>query len=33
MNSEMTELLKEKAENEELDSCGNEQLEVIDKIK
>ena len=32
-NTEMTELLKEKAENGELDECGTERLEVIDKIK
>lgn len=32
-NTEMTELLKEKAETGELDECGTEQLEVIDKIK
>ncbi len=32
-NTEMTDLLKQKAEDGELDDCGNEQLEVIDKIK
>lgn len=29
----MTDLLKQKAEEGELDECGTEQLEVIDKIK
>ena len=29
----MTDLLKKKAEDGELDDCGSEQLEVIDKIK
>ncbi len=29
----MTDLLKQKAEDGELDACGAEQLEVIDKIK
>ena len=29
----MTELLKTKAEEGSLEDCGNEQLEVIDKIK
>ena len=33
MNTEMTDLLKQKAEEGELDKCGSEQLEVIDKIK
>ncbi len=33
MSSEMTDLLKEKAENDELDDCGTESLEVIEKIK
>jgi predicted RNase H-like nuclease (RuvC/YqgF family) len=32
-NTEMTDLLKEKAEKGELDECGTERLEVIDKIK
>ena len=29
----MTDLLKKKAEDGELDECGTEELEVIDKIK
>eukprot|EP00095_Tigriopus_kingsejongensis_P007137 maker-scaffold687_size111633-snap-gene-0.26 protein:Tk07137 transcript:maker-scaffold687_size111633-snap-gene-0.26-mRNA-1 annotation:"pollen specific glycine-rich protein grp16" len=32
-NSDMTDLLREKAQNGELDECGSETLEVIDKIK
>ena len=32
-NAEMTDLLKQKAEEGELDDCGSEQLEVINKIK
>ena len=32
-NTDMTDLLKEKAENGELEQCGTETLEVIDKIK
>ena len=32
-NTEMTDLLKEKAENGELDACGDETLDVINKIK
>ncbi len=33
MNGDMTELLKQKAQEGELDDCGNEQLVVIEKIK
>lgn len=32
-NGDMTELLKQKAQEGELDECGSEQLVVIEKIK
>ncbi|TRY76845.1 hypothetical protein TCAL_06875 [Tigriopus californicus] len=32
-NADMTDLLREKAENDELDECGMEKLDVINKVK